>query len=167
MGEALRLADLLQQAYDGEQGSPSAWHGPSISLLLRDVTDAEAARVLAPGMHSVAELVLHMAFWDEVCVRRLSGEELMVTTGSPEDWPACPALDADTWRAILRRSQAARASLVAKVRSLSDPDLQTLVAGWGWSYGLMIHGTLHHDLYHAGQIALIAAAVRRAPPPPA
>jgi hypothetical protein len=101
-----------------------------------------------------------MAYWDEVCVRRLQGERLMVTTGSPEDWPPVEGVGEAQWSSDRERSRRARAALVRTVRALTDADLDRTVPEWGWTFHTMIHGTLHHDLYHAGQIALIRAALR-------
>lgn len=154
--EVQRLAALMQQAYDGEPGSEVAWHGPSISALTADLTARQALRRAHPDAHSIWELVLHMAFWDEVCVRRLKGARLSVTTGSPGDWPALPGTTNQDWKRTLERARRARASLVRTVRRLRDADLERTVPEWGWTFHTMIHGTLHHDLYHAGQIAMIA-----------
>jgi hypothetical protein len=156
-----RLASLIQQAFDGDQSPDTGWHGPSVSGLLRDLTAQEALTPGLPGTHSIWELVLHMSFWDDVCVRRLKGERLSVTTGSRGDWPDRVGTSAHDWAATLASSHGSRQSLVAAVRSLRDDDLERVVPDWGWTYETMIHGTLHHDLYHAGQIALIRAGLKR------
>lgn len=162
MTEIQRLAALIEQAYFGESRRPdTGWHGPSISGLLRDVTAREARERVRPSTHTIWELTLHMAYWDEVCVRRLNGERLSVTTGSPEDWPAVAGESDDDWLATLNRSRSSRQSLVVAVRALKDDDLERTVPDWGWPFYTMIHGTLHHDLYHAGQIAFIRAALRQ------
>lgn len=158
MSEFQQLADLVEQAYDGKPPRAVAWHGPSVSAVLSDVSREDALTRLSPASRSIWEVVLHVAFWDEVCVRRLKGERLDVTTGSPEDWPE---LAADTWPAPLARAREARGALLDVIRSLSETDLDTIVPDWGWTFYTMIHGTLHHDLYHAGQIAFIRAALER------
>jgi DinB superfamily len=150
MTEVERLATLLKQAYDAEPNRDTGWHGPSVSALLRDVSVRDALERPFAGCHTISEIVLHIAFWDEVCVRRLAGENLSVTTGSPEDWPERVGESELDWEKTLARGRTARESFVAAVRSLGTADLDLVVPSWGWTLYTMIHGTLHHDLYHAG-----------------
>jgi uncharacterized damage-inducible protein DinB len=74
--EAARIADQLRRAFDG-----SAWHGPALLELLEDVNAATAAAKPLAKVHSIWELVLHIAVWDGVALRRLSGEN-----ASPLAW---------------------------------------------------------------------------------
>jgi uncharacterized damage-inducible protein DinB len=153
-------SDLIVQALDGENGRPSGWHGPSLRALLSDVSFDEARTRLTPDSHTIWELVLHMAVWDEICVRRLAGEAIATTTGSPGDWIAVEIETADAWRDACARAASARAALASATADLDQDDLDRVVAGWPWLYRLMIHGTLHHDLYHTGQIALLKRLIR-------
>src|ERR1700674_1572591 len=72
--EAARIADQLRRAFDG-----SAWHGPALIELLEDVDAATAAAKPLPKVHSIWELVLHVAVWDGAALRRLSGERCQPT----------------------------------------------------------------------------------------
>lgn len=159
MSEIPRVAELLRQAYDGEPGKDDGWHGPSLRKLLEGVTAEQAARKPVPDGHSIWELCLHIAAWDEICARRLAGEDLRATTGSPEDWPAVGATTASDWQAALTRLREAQQTLVRSVARLAEARLDEKTVGWPWTNHTMIHGTLHHDLYHAGQIALLKRAV--------
>ena len=85
MSETDRIAELLQQAYQGEAGCDDGWHGPSLHKLLDDVTAEKAWLRSIPTGHDIWELVLRIAAWDEICARRLRGEVILATTGSPED----------------------------------------------------------------------------------
>jgi hypothetical protein len=158
--EARRLAALLEQAYFGERGRATGWHGPSIATILDRIEPGSTSGPIAAGRHTPLEIVLHIAFWDEVCRRRLHGETLKVTTGSPEDWPRAVAVGPTAWRRARARLRRAQIGLIETVSSLTPRDLRTKVPGWGWTNYLMIHGTLHHDLYHAGQIALARSRQR-------
>ena len=160
-GEARWIADLFHQAYNGEPGSNSGWHGPALRSLLRGVGWRQAARRPASHAHNILEIVLHIAIWDEVCVRRLSGEKIRMTTGSAGDWPAASRPTPQRWMGAKRRLSRAQKALILATGKLCDDDLDRKVAGWPWTYRLMLHGTLHHDLYHAGQIALIRREIER------
>jgi uncharacterized damage-inducible protein DinB len=153
------MADLLWQAYYGGDGRADGWHGPSVATLLRDLTHDHAVRHPVPQAHSILELVLNMAIWDEICTRRLGGELIMTTTGSDGDWAGPGEIETVKWPEAVDRLQRAQRELVAAVRSFDDERLRQHVPGWGWTNELMIHGTLHHDLYHAGQIAMLRRAM--------
>jgi uncharacterized damage-inducible protein DinB len=157
------LGQLIQQAYQGEPGRNGvAWHGPSLLKLLDGVTAEMAAQKPVGHFHSIWELVLHIAQWDDICCRRLTGENISTTTGDPEDWPTVEAVSEQAWSETLERLKGSQAALLEAVAALAPEQLLETVPGWGWSKYLMVHGTLHHDLYHAGQIALIRKVVELA-----
>jgi hypothetical protein len=83
----------------------------------------------------------------------------MTTTGSDGDRASADEIEGVRWPDAVDRLQRAQRELVATVRTFDDEQLRQHVPGWGWTNELMIHGTLHHDLYHAGQIALLKRAM--------
>jgi hypothetical protein len=72
--EPTRIADQLRRAFEGD-----AWHGPALLELLKDVDAASAAAKPLASVHSIWELVLHVAAWDGAACRRLAGEKLQLT----------------------------------------------------------------------------------------
>jgi uncharacterized damage-inducible protein DinB len=60
MSESARLADQIRRAFDGE-----AWHGDSMLELLANVDAKMAAAHPIKGAHSIWELLLHSAAWDD------------------------------------------------------------------------------------------------------
>lgn len=150
----MSLAALLQQAYFGEPGREDGigWHGPSVNRIVGGVGFEMASRRPEAG-HSIWDLVLHIAVWDEICARRLGGEVIAITTGDPGDWPAVGEPSEPAWRAAQTRLHAAQVVLIDIVTRLEPETLLATTAGCNWTNYTMIHGTLHHDLYHAGQVA--------------
>ena len=71
--EAARIADQLRRAFDG-----TAWHGPSLMELLDDVDAATAAAKPLAKVHSIWELVLHVAAWDAAGCRRWAASRVAV-----------------------------------------------------------------------------------------
>ena len=151
MDELKRIADLLDRAGHGD-----AWHGPSVDATLVDVTAAQAAaRPIADG-HSIWELVLHIAVWERVVMRRFGGEELEPT--SAEDWPPVTKTTDDGWRRALADLRKARSELRAALLAFDSRRLGDTVQGKNYSFYVMAHGIVQHDLYHTGQIALLKKA---------
>lgn len=151
MSECHRIADQMRRAYDGD-----AWHGPSlVTLLDRVPVDRAFAHPIA-GAHSPAELVAHIAFWKGVAQRRTEGDS--VSDADHHDWrPLDPA--AVSWSELRQRLASAHASLVARVEGLDDSRLEEPVPGQAITLYAMLHGVVQHDLYHAGQVALLARAL--------
>ncbi|MDX6692914.1 MAG: hypothetical protein QOF02_517 [Blastocatellia bacterium] len=148
MSEVARIGSQLKRAFEGE-----AWHGPSLKELLAGVTAEQgAARPLA-GAHSIWEIVLHIAAWEGVARLRLEGETALIQT--EEDWPPVPDTSETAWREALTKLEGGHKQLRATLRNLTDADLDKLVAGQQYSFYFLLHGVIQHDLYHAGQIALL------------
>jgi hypothetical protein len=150
--ELARIADLLDRA-----GTGGAWHGPSVAELLADVHARRAAEHPIRGAHSIWELVRHIAVWERVVARRLSGERVEPTT--EEDWPAVPAPSDGAWQRDLEDLEHARGELRRALLDFDERRLDEQVPGRDHSYYVMMHGVVQHDLYHAGQIAILKRAV--------
>jgi uncharacterized damage-inducible protein DinB len=143
----------MRRAYDGD-----AWHGPPLAELLGQVPSEEAFDHPVAGAHSAAELVAHLTFWKDVVQRRTEGEA--VSDAGQHDWRP---LDKATssWDALCLRLAQAHASLVARVEGLGDGRLDEPVPGQPISQYVMLHGVVQHDLYHAGQLAILIKALAR------
>ena len=153
MTEIDRILDQLKRAFEGH-----AWHGPSIKELLNGVTAAQAhARPLA-NAHSIWELVHHIAVWEDVGRRRLEGDPAEVPISSTEDWPPAEDLSEAAWeksKAALERGHQALVDAISRVAEsrLDEPILE----GKSTVY-VTLHGVIQHDLYHAGQMAMLKKA---------
>ena len=151
MNEMKRIVDLLDRAGDGD-----AWHGPPVDATLAGVTAAQAgARPLAGG-HTIWELTLHIAVWDRVVKRRLGGERY--EPSSAEDWPPVTTMSDAAWRRAVADVRVARAELRDALLAFDASRLDETVPGKSYSFYVMAHGIVQHDLYHAGQIAILRKA---------
>src|SRR6266446_1439447 len=74
MSETARLADQIRRAFEGD-----AWHGDSIKELLTGVTAETAAAKPIKDAHSIWELALHIAAWDDAVLRRIGGAAVELT----------------------------------------------------------------------------------------
>lgn len=149
MGEVERIAEQLRKAFEGE-----AWHGPSVRELLASTTRGQAAKRLIPGAHTIWEIVLHIGVWESVVRRRLSGES--ITDLAPEeDWPLVRDVSEPAWKKALEDLEQGHLQLRQSITQLTDERLGETVPGRDYPVYVMLHGIIQHDLYHAGQIALL------------
>jgi len=149
--EAVRIAELLHRAFDG-----SAWHGPALLELLEDVDAATAAAKPLPKVHSIWELVLHIAVWDAVASRRLSGQKCQPT--GLANFPVVSTPTEAAWRKAIAETRRTHDALVKTVAALPDSRLGDRVPGKRYDLYHMLHGIAQHELYHAGQIAILKKA---------
>ena len=151
MSETTRIADQLRRAFDGE-----AWHGDSLFEILEGITTAQAAARPIAGAHTIWELVLHVAAWDGAVLRRLGGAA--VELSDAENFPPVRDTSEAAWRLALAQVRRGHEELVAAVASLPDSRLDDMVPGKEgahYTFYYMLHGVVQHELYHAGQIALL------------
>ena len=151
MSEAARIADQLRRAFGGE-----AWHGDSLFEILDGVTAAQAAARPIARAHTIWELVLHIAAWDGAVLRRLGGVAVDLSDG--ENFPAVTDASAAAWHKALAEVRRVHEKLVAAVGVLPDSRLDEIVPGKEevhYTFYYMLHGVVQHELYHAGQIALL------------
>jgi uncharacterized damage-inducible protein DinB len=152
MSEVERIIDQLKRAFEGE-----AWHGPSVLETLEGVTSRQAATRPFAGAHSIWELVQHIAAWEHAIVRRLNGDRAQLPT--EEDWPPISATDDDAWERTTHVLKQGHLELRSAIAGLDDSRLdQPIIEGMSSVY-VQLHGVIQHDLYHAGQIALLKKAI--------
>ena len=152
MSEIKRLNDQLKRAFQGK-----AWHGPSVSEVLEGVTAAQAAAHPIEGTHSIWELTLHIGTWERVGRRRIE-EPTPIDVSDEEDWPAVEDTSDDAWSRTLDELKRSHEALRAAIRGLDEARLEDIVPGTQYSVYFLLHGVSQHDLYHAGQIALLKKA---------
>ncbi len=153
MSETTRIADQLRRAFEGE-----AWHGDSLFEILGGVTAAQAASRPVKQAHSIWELVLHIAAWDGACRRRLRGEA--VDLPDDQNFPAVKDTSNAAWRKTLKHVKDVHDDLMQAVVTFPDSRLNQKVPGKDaepayYNFYYMLHGVAQHELYHAGQIALL------------
>ena len=149
LSEGALIADQLRRAFDGH-----AWHGPALLELLKDVDAATAAAKPLPDVHSIWELILHIRAWDNAGLRRLAGETAKLKGNANFPVVPTPATEA-AWQAAVAATTHTHETLVETIADLSGKRLRDRVPGKPYDFYHMFHGIAQHELYHAGQIAIL------------
>ena len=154
MSETQRIRDQLRAAYDG-----SPWYGDSVTEILDGVSAADAAGHPVSDAHSIWELVLHMAHWRRVALEALAGQSIAdYGADVAGDWRTPEKISEEAWaeaRDELRRTQD---ELLAALATTGDERLEQTVPGREYPFYVLLHGVVQHDVYHAGQIAILKKA---------
>ncbi len=149
--EPALIADQLRRAFEGD-----AWHGPALLELLQDVGSTTAAAKPLRNVHSIWELVLHIAVWDGAASRRLAGEKCQPT--GVANFPIVPKPTEAAWRKAVTHARRTHDALMKTVATLPESRLRERVPGKKYDFNFMLHGMAQHELYHAGQIAILKKA---------
>lgn len=158
MTEIDRIVDELEREHGGDP-----WHGNPLREILHGIDPGQAALRPLPKAHTIWETVLHIISWKNEVRRRVGG----APSGTPAegDWPAPPLPTAEHWQETLDALEASHKALVAAVAGLTEAalfeptsDPRERATGLGVSYYVLLHGIAQHDVYHAGQIALLKKA---------
>ena len=126
-----------------------AWHGPSVMEVLGDVTQEVAMHRLRDS-HSIIELVAHMTTWRIFVINKLRGEHYEVDDA--RNFPK-----ATDWIMVFRELLHSQEELIAAIEKSDEERWADLVPHPDLKYTFLtlLHGIIHHDLYHIGQISLI------------
>src|SRR4051812_28933320 len=88
--ELARIAAELERAYNGD-----AWHGPPMTIAIKDLRAFCAPVKPIPEAHSIWEIVRHLTAWNNIVHRRFLGELVMPTRD--EDWPPIEDFSPAAW----------------------------------------------------------------------
>jgi uncharacterized damage-inducible protein DinB len=157
MSETARLADQIRRAFDGQ-----AWHGDSVVEILQGIDAAMAAAHPIKNAHSIWELVLHIAAWDGAVLTRTGGKAVQLR--DEQNFPPVKDTSESAWRGAIEHAKRTHEDLVQAVAAFPDARLAEQVPGKSESYYnffYLFSGIVQHELYHAGQIALLKKAVTR------
>jgi uncharacterized damage-inducible protein DinB len=124
--------------------------------ILEGVMAARAAARPIAHAHTIWDLVLHIAAWDDAVLRRLGGAAMELS--DMENFPPVTDTSDAAWRKALAEVRSVHEKLAAAVAALPDSRLDEMVPGKEgahYTFYYMLHGVVQHELYHAGQIALL------------
>lgn len=139
------LLAVMRAHFDGQP-----WYGSAVRKIVSGVAAERAFTRPAPEVRSVAELLAHLIAWIDIVEERLRGVDASVT---PErDFPS---VDGVAWDALCARLDEAHARLLATVATKTDADWSLTVRGKSHTYAAELQGLLHHNTYHAAQIAIV------------
>jgi uncharacterized damage-inducible protein DinB len=145
------LLQLIDQAYDKK-----AWHGPNLRSAVRRLNAEQAAWRPHPQRHTIAEIVVHAAYWKYTVRRRLRGDKRGSFPLKGSNWfPLRAPLTEEAWRGFLDLLEAEHRALRAAVAEMTPRQLRHVPARSAFSYAALIQGAAAHDVYHAGQIQLL------------
>jgi hypothetical protein len=150
-GELALLLRILDEGYEKK-----AWHGPNLKGSIRGLSSEQAAWRPHPNRHSIAENVVHCAYWKYAVRRRLHAEKRGSFSIKGSNWFAIPSpLTQSTWKEYVALLEQEHRLLRAGVASFPVERLHDPPEGEKVRFSTLLFGIAAHDIYHAGQIQLL------------
>jgi len=145
------LLNLLDQAFDKK-----AWHGPNLRGAIRRITAIQAAWRPNPARRSIADIVVHAAYWKYAVRRRLRGDKRGSFPLKGSNWFVLPArLTEQAWRDFIAMLTEQHYELHQTVAEYPAEWLHLPSPGSKYTAVGLITGIAAHDVYHAGQIQIL------------
>ncbi|TXF88826.1 DinB family protein [Neolewinella aurantiaca] len=129
------------------------WYGSGVLESLNKIPEEKWHQ--QHGHRTISDLIGHVIAWRNFAIARLDGRtDFGIEMNTEEDWPDCSGLS----KAILLQQLAdTQVALLATLERLTDADLDThFPSQYGYSRGDLALGIMQHDIYHTGQINLLA-----------
>jgi uncharacterized damage-inducible protein DinB len=150
VAEIQNIVEQYDQTMSGE-----AWYGDPVWKVLQGIDARRAVAQPVPGTHTIWQLVMHMAFWEQIATRRFSGP---VTPEEAGNSPATPAADEAEWQKTLDAFRDSNRRFRQAMSLLDSSSLDKNTPGGQRSFRYELVGVIQHHIYHAGQIALLKRA---------
>ncbi|HEY3402728.1 MAG TPA: DinB family protein [Ohtaekwangia sp.] len=145
------ILSLLRRSFEN-----NAWHGPAVKEAIGGLTQEQVVCRIQ-HTHSIIELVTHMTSWRSFVISRLTGNddfEVSDELNFPKE---------SDWQKAVLDLEKSQADLITAVENFPESRLYEVVphGSYQYSFYTLLHGIIHHDLYHTGQIMLIRRAVEQ------
>ena len=146
--EIQNIKTLFDETYNGP-----AWSGPAVKEVLKEVSHEDALKKIGES-HNIAEIVFHMIAWRNFLINKLKGEESYDVLDE-ENFQKIDTISENEWTKLKDRLETSQKIMQELLSKTDDNLLSKKVALRKYTYYILMHGVIQHDLYHLGQIVLI------------
>jgi uncharacterized damage-inducible protein DinB len=151
------LLRLLDEAFQKK-----SWHGTNLRGAVRGMSARVAAWRLPGEPHSIADLIVHCAYWKYAVRRRLRGDPRGSFPLKGSNWFELPEpLSEAAWKGYVALLDSEHRALRDALAGLSPQQIEATPTGRQTSNRMLIHGIALHDVYHTGQIQMLKALAKR------
>ena len=152
-----RYIKMFRDAAEGK-----TWHGQSVLKTLENISAEEAATRPIAESHCIWDYLLHIINWREYAVRNiLDDKPYVVDLNTDKDWTPISDYSEEAWKAALKLYKQSTEDLVKAMETMDDDRLDEAVPESKYTFYTMLHGVIHHDIYHSGQIVLLKKMLKK------
>ncbi|HWZ16364.1 MAG TPA: DinB family protein [Mucilaginibacter sp.] len=134
------------------------WYGQPIYTIIDQVSFEAAYEKPTASVHNIAGIVLHMLAWTEEVLDRMNG--MAASIPSSGDWPDAGKPDEQKWQNYVNDLKLVNVNLLGAIQNFPEEKWDELINDTRenepvTTYENLIVGFIEHQIYHAGQIALL------------
>lgn len=138
------------------------WYGNSVYVTLTGINFESALKRPPGGVHTIAEIVLHMISWTEEVIDRINEKPASLPLGG--DWPDPGDFDELKWNLYLDDLKLVNNNLLRAIQDFPEEKWQEQIIDERneepvVAYAEMVRGLIQHHIYHQGQIGLLVRVV--------
>ena len=138
--------------------SGAAWYGMPVYAIIEKVSFETAYEKPGGAAHNIAGIVLHMASWTEEVMDRMNGMNAQLPSSG--DWPDPGAPDEQKWQNYVDNLKLVNVNLLGVIQNFPEEQWKELINDERGTklvvtYEQLIWGYIQHQVYHAGQIAIL------------
>ncbi|HRH47692.1 MAG TPA: DinB family protein [Panacibacter sp.] len=152
------IAGHIVAVYEGGN-----WTEVNIKDTLADVGYKEATTVTEASYNTIAALLHHLSFYNDIVMQRLSGANPVINEANGFDMPAIK--NEEDWLKLKERNLQSAHQLADAVSQFPDEHLNELTATGHATHYKTLHGITEHAHYHLGQIVLLKKLIRQTKTP--
>ena len=151
------IAQHLIEVFEGGN-----WTDVSMNATLRDINYKEATTVTKASYNTIAALVYHISFYNEIVLKRLQGINPAIGNANGFDLPSTK--NEHDWIKLKERCFQSVHALAAAVIKFPEEKLSELTVTGHSTHYKALHGVVEHAHYHLGQIVLLKKLVKNPTP---
>lgn len=146
------LADNLIRVYNG-----SNWSDVSILESIKSLTFTQAQIVTPASQNTIASIVHHIKYWNDIIVERIGGNYPIVPEVNGFDVAVLES-EAD-WQALLEETERSFVRLAEEIRKITTQQWDERPVPEASTLRENAFGIVEHAYYHLGQIVMLTRLV--------
>ena len=147
------IAKHIKEVFDGTN-----WTEIGIADTLADLTFEEATTVTQASRNTIASLVYHVKFYNDVVLQRLQGVSPHINDYNGFDMPELKS--EGEWKQLIADAHQSFETLAAAAENFPEERLEELTPNGEASYYKNLHGIAEHAHYHLGQMIILKKLTR-------
>lgn len=135
------------------------WIGTNFNKKLNLINEDDAFIRPILDLHSAAEIISHLTVWRKEAILKIKTGKGSITDDCEENWLPNDKLREIGWNKIKTEYRNSLSELIELLQIKEDNFLIEKYYDTDFKdyfeYKFLIHGILHHDIYHLGQLGII------------
>ena len=153
----MKLTDhIAQHIIDVHTGDN--WTDVNIKNTLQNISLPEAVTVTRSSANTIAALLHHITFYNEVVLERLKGNNPFISNANGFDVPVLTK--ENDWLELQEKNYQSAQNLAEAVKQFLEEKLFEPVIPDSSTVYKTLHGVIEHTHYHLGQIVIIKNLVK-------